>query len=379
MKNRIRILLLTQDDKFFGDIFTRFTNDERFITKAGVIVDSPVTKFAKEGPNVAILNNKRTVKAFLQQSKYDVLYIFPFPATTWWIINFIPKEKKVIWWGWGYDLYSSFYKATPLIDIENFKPITKNFVKQVSPYRGVIGFFRKLKDYPQRCKINYIRRKVLSRIDYFQPVVETEYHLLREQYSCFNAKLFYYKQNIPIPPITSSNNKLGDILIGNSSITYNNHCDIWERVKDIEVNGRKFILPMNYGDIKYRDYVEANIRLSHNQSVLILKDFLPAEKYWSLLKNCSYAIFGHIRQQALGNVSYCLNNGIKIFLYKDSIMYKFLHDYGFHVFTIEEIDDDSLSVPLTREQANHNCSIQIAWFRSKDKIFESCVNELLEL
>ena len=61
------------------------------------------------------------------------------------------------------------------------------------------------------------------------------------------------------------------------------------------------------------------------------------------MSGCTHAIFGMIRQSGLGNIYLCFRKGIKVFLFKDSILYKQFKTDGYHVFSIEdELNDNSI-------------------------------------
>lgn len=67
-----------------------------------------------------------------------------------------------------------------------------------------------------------------------------------------------------------------------------------------------------------------------------IQNFLSLKEYKTLLSTCSHAIFGYERQAALGNISELLWTGVKLFLPKSSINYKYFKDNGYKVFTIED-------------------------------------------
>ena len=72
------------------------------------------------------------------------------------------------------------------------------------------------------------------------------------------------------------------------------------------------------------------------------------------MASCSHAVYGTLRQQALGNIFNCFRTGVKVFLYRDSMNYlQFLKD-GFAVFAIEDMTSDDLSTPLSRAEAVRN-------------------------
>ena len=81
---------------------------------------------------------------------------------------------------------------------------------------------------------------------------------------------------------------------------------------------------------------------------------MPRDEYFKLIDNCSYAVFGVMRQQAMGNIYHCLCQGVKVFLYRDSLVYRFLKEWGYVVFAIEDIDEYSFSTPLNLKELEMN-------------------------
>ena len=62
-------------------------------------------------------------------------------------------------------------------------------------------------------------------------------------------------------------------------------------------------MPLSYGDEKYRDWLRKQI---NDNDVVQLFDFMPKNEYFEIVNNCSYALFGSIRQQAIGNINYAI-------------------------------------------------------------------------
>ena len=98
---------------------------------------------------------------------------------------------------------------------------------------------------------------------------------------------------------------------------------------------------------------------------------LPQNEYEDVLSSVSHAIFGAIRQQALGNIYNCLLRGVKVYMYEDSILYKELKKKGYVIFTIEsDLTTDSLSQCLCERDARTNHDVYVQWL--KDKSPEKC-------
>lgn len=372
----LRILHLTSDDKFFDGPIKRFQSDpeldhKAYLTSFGV----KQLKYIKSKDEITILNSKQELQRILEKGDYDVVFFYSLPFDRWWMVEAIPKDKIVIWWEWGFELYGRRGGLTPLIDIPLYKPLTSKYVScrlrtVVIKVLNLIRFGYKWK------KLLAQRKRVLERIDYLMPVIPEDYELLRNSYPEFHAKLFHYPlADYKFNYINVQRPKDGGILLGNSSLVTNNHLDIWNSLMQTGVKDRKIIVPLNYGEFDTASYVSKRIESKDNE-VMILRTFMPQTDYFNLIDGCSYAVFGVIRQQAMGNINRCIRDGIKIFLYKDSVVYKSLIKSGFRVFAIEDMDLETLSTPLTEEDNKHNHQIFAAQVMEKINIYNSAKAEI---
>lgn len=81
----------------------------------------------------------------------------------------------------------------------------------------------------------------------------------------------------------------------------------------------------------------------------------------------------------MGNVYLCLLTGVKVFLYKDSLIYKQLKDFGYIIFSIEDdLTEDALKVPLPKEDAYKNYSIKVALSINKVKDTENELSAIVK-
>ena len=111
-ERRIRVLHIVQDDKFIDGPLDCFEQDDRFDNKAVFITDKPGYEFktVKKTSRIQILNDKKKVRDVLQSNGYDVIFFFS--LNNYSIFKYIPDNKIVIWWAWGFDLYGSTLLST---------------------------------------------------------------------------------------------------------------------------------------------------------------------------------------------------------------------------------------------------------------------------
>ena len=375
----VRFLHISKDDKFFDSTIRTFKADIRLANSAVIVKgDNNIQlQYVNETENVLVLDIKK-LRPIIKKGVYDVIFFHSISEEMWKVLNWIPKTKVIIWWAWGYDLYLSripFFK--PLINIPLYKHFTKQY-KDFFTEKKAISLPKKFTTFLIAIYYNYCRKKNLKRIDYFIPVIHSEYEILAER-TDFIAKELYLNFSVPKNKVFEYNHNIDSkkVLIGNSAFPTNNHIDIWRKMKDIAVIGKQIILPLNYGYPEYRDFLEHQI-VSDTNEITILRDFLPVKDYMDLLGSCAFAVFGIIRQQAMGNIFGCLWRGIKVFLYEDSLVYKYLKKEGFIVYSIDSMTENDFVKPLSYEEARHNFETLIKVRIRQQELYNRVISEISE-
>lgn len=368
----IRFLQVILDDlSFFDAVVNRFESDNRLDVKNVLIVDKKDYQFQhiKNSEKVVLLWNDRMVKDYFTKGDYDVVYLYALIPSRWKLFKYIPSDKKIIWWAWGWDLYESFFGLKPLIEMDLLKRRTKEISLNKVNMRGRL---RELVYLFLKPIYTLKRRDALRRIDYFQPVLVEEYKLMGQWYPDFHAKLFFRPTPLREQRQYFEKDINGNILLGNSATLSNNHLDVWQYVKKAKVINQTFVIPLSYGDKDYGEKVQQTIGKECDKA-RFLREMVDKNEYAEIIKTCSYAVFGVLRQQAMGNINRCIRQGIKIFLFKDSMNYKYLKSIGVEVFAIEDIDSNSFQTPLTIEQQKNNNNALDVFMRYKNDIYEIVV------
>ncbi len=358
MNNAIRLLHICRDDKFLKDTISGFSKMTDSVVSEYVILKQKNEKLKYVIENeLTVFTNRKSFKEKLRKGDYDAVYLHSFPPENYWVLRCIPKDKIIIWWAWGYDIYNGgIYGWKSYIKTNSIKKETKKIQNQSrSVVRKILLFL---------CMLYYelfsrmTRQMVLKRIDYFRPVLPAEYELMRYNKG-FRAEEYYpliYGPYVKVKNKTKRTN--GSIIIGNSASAFNNHVDVWLDIKKNLPVDRNVIVPLSYGTDRYAKKVKT---IFAGENVRFLDDFLPREEYFDIMDNCSYAVYGSMRQHAIGNIIHALSEGMKVFLYKDSIVFKSMKDMGFVVFAIEEMDNQSLNTPLNKEDLAQNEKAFDAW------------------
>lgn len=372
----IRFLHIIRDDKFAEQTIKGFDKKHQIESKYILFQKKARLKYLKENQRVIIYRDKKQFVKEIESDKYDVLFFHSLSPVAYWMINYIPSDKVVIWWAWGYDIYGGVMGARLFLQLDGLKKQTKILSKNKNIKRLCRDFIGKI--WISSLFSRY-HKKIIRRINYFEPVRNMDYQLMCEQVPGFSAKEFYsYYGNHGNKPLWDrSTLKNQSILIGNSATLEENHVDVWESIKGVLPQNMKVIIPLSYGDKEYAQKVKARISTTSVQ-IDFLDTFLPREEYFALVNNCAYAFFGSIRQHAMGNIYHALNNDIKVFLYKDSVMYDYLINMGFVVYAIEDVNINCFC-PITEEEHNQN---MIA-FEREDKYrkekFDKAMEEIEEM
>ena len=114
------------------------------------------------------------------------------------------------------------------------------------------------------------------------------------------------------------------------------------------------------------------------QTISPILNFMPFADYKRIIGSCSIAIFGHERQQAMGNINTALNMGCKVFLSATSPVFTFLKKLGVYVYSIQnDLSTSEINTPLTEEEKSHNRNILYSMYNEKQ--FRSNFNYILSL
>ncbi len=193
--------------------------------------------------------------------------------------------------------------------------------------------------------------KVINRIDYFSPVLEEDYDLLKSSLKNFKPKFLDWNYGtLEDDLIRDFNSKITErnILIGNSATYENNHLEAFEMVAHLNLEDSKIICPLSYGE--GTQYTEKIIQKGHElfgTRFHPLTEFIPIDDYRKIIGSCSIVIMNHLRQQAVGNIIMMMYLGAKIFLNTENPVYHFFKKRGAVIFSTNELTSQVISLPLT--------------------------------
>lgn len=342
----MKILHCVRDDKFTDGTIRVYENDSRHQNKYLLFTSNVNRKieFIKY-PKLVIA----PFKSFLTKaSEYDVIILHSFNVLPPTLICKIPKKCKVVWYGWGTDIYTG---QPPFVDIKLFNTETEDYLQE----QNKTSLYKRFKFAVAELYYGILRKKALERIDFFSGVFPYEYDLIKKYQKSFCAKpldFYYGDTDFFVKETYDRNVEKGkiNILIGNSNDPANNHHDALTLLSKVTIpEGTKIIMPLSYGGTQhYADWIINYGKKLFGDQFTPLRDFMPLDKYLNLISKCRVAVFFHERQQASDNIFIQIMYGAKVYMSETSLAFKYLKSIGFAVFSLqkdigslmEELPDD---------------------------------------
>lgn len=268
------------------------------------------------------------------------------------------EDVKIFWIIWGLDLYNKLL-------------VPKGFRMFAPGNSGAQGSFMGafLKRAGQKMEALRTLRFVRRHVDYIvTDTTEVDYDMLVGYYPQLAEKpwldFFYYPiDSILGPELIDGKVKGTDIMIGNSASATNNHEHVLDILSHLDTGDRRIVVPLSYSG--KRDYVErvsSKGRKLFGDSFVPLLDFMPLSEYNRQQAATQTAIFGNLRQEAIGNIIIALYLGAKVFLLKSNPVYTWARNHGLTVFELTHVSDRELETPLPASARESNREILLSLY-----------------
>jgi hypothetical protein len=192
--------------------------------------------------------------------------------------------------------------------------------------------------------------KALAKIDIIVPVVPGDVQLLKSLYP-IKAEVFHVNYITPVFFKNSTEVNGNNILLGNSATYTNNHIEVLDILKKLNLGSRKVVIPLNYGNDKYAKFIKNYAETVLPDMSMPIQEFLPFEEYSKIVQSCEIIIMNHVRQQGLGNIILALYRGATVYLREESTVYEYLKQNSFYVLSIQNLKQ--LKV-LSQSERNFN-------------------------
>lgn len=274
------------------------------------------------------------------------------------VLDAVPEGVTIAWVIWDGEIFgrpeieSSFYRPLTkcMWRIKKLYSYIRNGCKRRTPYFVPVDKFSKIKfclcDMPQESAFasKYLQRSLEWMPYNYYSVKETICNLYDER-------------------ATGPN-----VFLGNSCTYNNNHIDALWRLKSLVTTRQKVVTPLSYGDFGLRKHIVRVGKMLLGQSFNPLVDYLSLEEYNAQMLSCSIMIQYLGSPGAQGNIVTGLWLGMRVYLNKQSIMYKFFKSIGAYVYSVEDDlnkNNPYLFQPMNDEEMAHNRRIIENYFGEK--------------
>lgn len=218
------------------------------------------------------------------------------------------------------------------------------------------------------CRYENQRRKVINKIGGLITPIKGEVDLVRKWYASKGKwyECFGYLSNLVLANESTgiSTNGTIKVLVGNSADPSNNHLELFEKLSKLETKGLEIICPLSYGDQEYAQVVAEKGRRQFENFTPIF-ELLPYEEYQNVLSTISIAMFGHKRQQAIGNIVSLLSFGKTVYLNKKISSWSFFENMGV---TCYDVDSFSSLGLLSDREVEKNKKFVSQYFSLKNLV-----------
>lgn len=308
--------------------------------------------FAHENDKCHIINSNRDCLD-IDFSKYDkvILHGLDINKIKFCIEN-ISLRIPIYWILWGAELYNSllfsrgyklYYRSSPPIS-------QKTKLSRILKRMGILSKNDKLLfDFFKERDVTMVCSK--KEFEIFRSYYPKETQSLKNQ-----PDYFYYPIDEILGETLKQQKAQGNIiLVGNSASWTNNHEYVFDCLKQYDLSDKLITLPLSYGGND--DYIKKIDKKGieyFGDKYKSLHDYLPLDRYNSLMANAEICIYGSWRQEAVGNIVVALYLGAKVFLSEKNPLLNLFKEQGIVIYKFEDISQESLDNPLTDEEKEHN-------------------------
>lgn len=343
--------LLTNDSKFLNviyEIFEKAANESGYKNDYVVFVDSLDEHCVLQG-KVTLILKREFNKLYKSIKEYKAVFIHYLTNASANVAHHATCKR--FWFVWGGDVYNQ-----PEFRNGQYESITRKYVERYQSGNTS----RKILEKVYRVIRGNVVRNVMKNVEYILPVVPNEYQLIKSR---INIKAQFLPMTYWADKVQLSTYRLetgDDIFVGNSSTLTNNHLDIFDVLKKLDLGQRRIVVPLSYGDAQLRGVLLDYGRTFFEDRFNPLVDLMPYNEYAEIVGKCGYVIMYHRRQQAGGNIVMALYKGAKVFLNEDSPVYSFMKELGINIFSVQKDivgkETSTIFRKLEREQIEHNIS-----------------------
>ncbi|MDA7937831.1 TDP-N-acetylfucosamine:lipid II N-acetylfucosaminyltransferase [Pirellulales bacterium] len=275
-------------------------------------------------------------------------------------IRHAKKDLLIGWIGWGGDYYPFLKDSLPPLILPLTQQIRWTKTGNKNSYLHRLKRLKIIQSIRMSCSNQRDKNaisKIINRLDFLW-INTTEMKAFENAFTTFKRR--YHRLNYFSAEQTFA---LGverfvgpDILVGNSATLTNNHVDLLEMLRPLELDGRKIIMPLSYGDSDYAQKVINYARNIFGDRVHPLVQYMTPTQYLSAISSCGTVLMNHMREQGVTTISTALYKGAKVFLRNENTLRKFYSQLDIRTHSIQDdlSPDSHWYGPLSAEETTHN-------------------------
>lgn len=330
-------------------VVLRFDEDKK-LTKVKCVKDVSVVQIGSDEYQALI------------HGDWDVVWVHGYKPEKGKFIAAVDNNAKVVWSTWGFD-YVQYSGQWPYglrttaqwLYVTSLRTIVGTLSRLFVGRLGVARFL-------PRAECRFFRR-----VNYYSSVVPTERSYLERILGRSVRQItFHYigtKKDCEqeYPKVFLGNKR---IWIGNSATLTNNHLDVFHRLKG-RCEGYDVLTPVSYtlaGEVRdvVTEMIESAGMRNFGDHYKPVREYMSFDKYVRLMSTCSIFVFGHKRQQSVGNLVIALRCGGCVFMDSDSPVYKYFSSIGIVIYPLARLSDGVATVvkEFSLRQA-HNIALML--------------------
>ena len=371
----MKTLHIVPDEKFIDGVINSFDalgEESRFLM------------FVRQEKQLVFIRQKDKIEQIVVESEqYQYLTRTDWPDLIW--IHFLDDTNanfisdyagraKIVWSAWGGDYHNLLHK--PILSPRTLWALFKLNVHAVGHWlalRRALGSLRRATFYYLGLVRNHLpatMANALKKISFFSTVIPEEEPLIRMLVGQTPTKIdFVYsdpnnrnrKTSYACCFASRPTDENGvNVWVGNSAFLTNNTFDVIHQLaKADRVN--KVYAPLSYGDRASAVLIDQYGRKTFGDRWTPIYEFMDRDAYFQTMSTCLVFAFGHIRQQAVGNVCAALLSGGCVFMHPLSPLYAHLKKHGFTIYCLKDIS--KLHVVLADFAAHRKSNMALAQTR----------------
>ena len=341
LKERVRILHIVGARLFVDGIITTFESfpeiNNHYILVTGETLYSP--EGIRQRNHLEVVHRHSSRHKEILSTRYDVVWVHGAAQDQIRYCLECRHNPIVVWSVWGFDYvdYVKNWLYGPRTTLqwaihEPFRIVFKRLALWIIDLLGISRLS------------NSEHGRFFRKVDFFSVVLPEEEQIVRRLIGEKPRRIFFaYLQNFResdtvYKPVDLSSK---GVWVGNSATLTNNYWDVFPLIA--KTPDREVVASLVYGTDgrtrgPYAEPIENFGRRIFGDRFTSISTFLPLSEYVALMDRCSAFVFGHRRQQSIGNILLALRRGGCVFLDRRNPAYAFCLRRKFKVYTLEDLN-----------------------------------------